>query len=122
MGTDLTITGPVEHQGASLLQIVGRLSAEGAVKLREYCSGYRTVNKAPLLIDCSEVTFVASSGIGTLLLVTDAFSEAQQQVVFYNLSEVVDQVIDCLNLHEFLCIATDLKGALSLVCSTSDPV
>lgn len=120
MGSDLMITGPVEHEGVSLLQIAGRLSAEGAITLREYCGGYRAVNNAPLLIDCADVTFVASSGVGTLLLVTDAFAETGQHIIFYNLSEVVEQVIDCLNLREFLLIGSDRENALSLVVSAPD--
>ena len=120
MGSSLTITGPVERDGVSIIQVSGRLDAEGAVTFREYCGGYRAVNDKPLLIDLAGVTFVASSGVGTLLVLTDAFSEAGKEIAFYNLSEVVDQVVDFLNLQEFLCLASSLEEALILVHHAPD--
>jgi len=52
----------------------------------------------------SDVTFVASGGLGTLLALTEEFGEAGGCLYLAPVSDAVSSVVKLLNLDQFLAI------------------
>jgi len=71
MSEQFTIS-TVEQEGrASLLNVGGRLDAIAAVALRKCCSDLWESGHRNIALDLSEVSFIASSGVGVLLALTE---------------------------------------------------
>ncbi|MFH1844934.1 MAG: STAS domain-containing protein [bacterium] len=104
-----------EKGSALVLKLKGRLTAGGAHELRELCSEQRERGHQFIVIDLAEVSFVASSGLGTFLLLTEEFSHAGGKVVFAMPCESVVRVIKLLNLDKFLEIVDSVAKALNVV-------
>ena len=64
-----------------------------------------------LIVNLAEVDFVASSGVGSLLALTEEFEEEGLRICFVHLSDVVESVIKLLNLDSFLTILEDEAAA-----------
>lgn len=104
MSPEMTIV-EVETSGTlGVLRLAGRLEARAAQELLRRCREMRQSGRTRLLLNLSEVTFVASSGVGTLLALTEEFKESGGCVQIAAPSEAVTSVVDLLNLTEFLAL------------------
>jgi anti-sigma B factor antagonist len=95
----------------SLLRVRGRLDARSAPLLLQAGSSVRSRGEN-LILDLSGVTFMASSGLGSLLSLGEEFRQAGSRVRIASPSSAVDSVIRLLNLHEFLAIDASEEDAL----------
>jgi anti-anti-sigma factor len=86
------------------IRVLGRLDAEAAQELRNYCDKLRNQGHRNLALDMSDITFVASSGLGTLLALTEEFGETGGCLYLAPVSEAVLSVVKLLNLDKFLAI------------------
>lgn len=86
-----------------LLRVRGRLDARSAPHLLEVASRIRA-RGMNLVLDLSGVTFMASSGLGSLLSLAEEFRQSENRVRLASPSPAVDSVIHLLNLHQFLTI------------------
>lgn len=101
-------------QGAVVLRIQGKLDANNTPAFLQHCRAVKD-RKTDLVLNLRGVTFIASSGVGGLLVVTDEFAQAGLQIRFAALSSTVDSVIRLLNLGSFLDIhATEGEALTSL--------
>lgn len=96
---------------APVVRLGGRLDAAGAQELRRRCLELREQGESCLVLQLGEVTFVASSGLGTFLLLTEEFGHAGGRIVLAEPSESVLRVIRLLNLDKFLQITDSLDEA-----------
>lgn len=94
-----------------LLRVRGRLDARSAPHLLEVGSRIRMRN-LNLVLDLSGVTFMASSGLGSLLSLAEEFRQSESRVRLASPSAAVDSVIHLLNLHQFLTIDASEQEAL----------
>lgn len=115
MSNEFTITKTSETEGCTVLRVAGRLDAKTAKDLMAACQEARRGGRRRVLINLAEVSFVASSGIGTLLALTDEFREAGGGVHLVALSESVRSVVDLLNLGQFLNISGTESDALQAI-------
>ena len=103
----------VESRGqAALIRVEGRLDAKNAQELSRRCREIRESGHTQLVINLSRVTFVASSGIGSLLALTEEFKEAGGCIHLVELSQAVESVVGLLNLTEYLSIRPTENAAL----------
>lgn len=86
-----------------LLRVRGKLDARSAPHLQEVGSRIRA-RKLNLVLDLSGVTFMASSGLGSLLSLAEEFRQSECRVRLASPSPAVESVIHLLNLHQFLTI------------------
>jgi anti-anti-sigma factor len=100
---------------APVVRLKGRLDAAGAQELRGQCLDLREQGEARIVLKLAEVTFVASSGLGTFLLLTEEFGNAGGRIVLAEPSESVMRVVQLLNLDKFLQIAESLEEARATV-------
>lgn len=100
---------------AHVLRISGRLDAKNAQLLVTQCQDLLDRNTKHVVLTMSEVTFVASSGIGSLLALTEAFKDAGGDLRLANLSTAVSSVVNLLNLGQFLAIDATEEAALTAI-------
>jgi len=114
MPNEFTIS-PLEVDGRlSKLRILGRLDADSALELRDYCERLRNQGHRQLVLDMSEVTFVASGGLGTLLALTEEFGESGGTLYLAPISDAVRSVVRLLNLEQFLAIYDSVEDVAVL--------
>jgi len=88
---------------AVLLRVQGRLDARSAPHLQEVASRVR-LRKLDLILDLSAITFMASSGLGSLLSLAEEFRQTPYRLRIACPSAAVTSVIQLLNLQPFLAI------------------
>ena len=96
---------------AVLLRVRGRLDARSAPHLQEVASRVR-MRQLHLILDLSGVTFMASSGLGSLLSLAEEFRQSEFRLRLASPSTAVTSVIQLLNLQTFLAIDASEEEAL----------
>jgi anti-sigma B factor antagonist len=103
----------------AVIAVGGRLGAKPAKVLRELCNKFSKDGYIHLVIDMSDVTFIASSGVGAMIVLTGEFSIKGGGAIFVSLSQPVQRSIKMLNLGRFLAVATDEQEAITSLRATS---
>ena len=98
---ELILGGPLDSQGSVSLK------EEGRSRLR---SGTRV-----LVIDCSSVTFISSSGVGSLLVLQDEYEDAEGLACFRSPSPEVRSVIRLMDLERILNVVSDEEEIRTLL-------
>jgi anti-sigma B factor antagonist len=101
----------------AVLKIGGRLSAQPAKKFRIYCETLKDKGFRHLVVDMSDISFIASSGVGALIVMTGEFSVKGGSVRFVSLSQAGRRVIRLLNLERFITIDSNEEEALAKIIS-----
>jgi anti-anti-sigma factor len=115
MSREFTITQNSASEKVSVLRVTGRLDAKNAQTLFGRSRGALADGQTQLLINLADVSFVASSGIGTLLALTEEFRDVGGCVHFVALSDAVRSVVDLLNLSQFLTIGSSESEVLEAI-------
>ncbi|MEZ4651182.1 MAG: STAS domain-containing protein [Candidatus Eisenbacteria bacterium] len=95
----------------TVLRVRGHLNAATTGQLLSHARSIRTRGHG-LVLNLSQVSFIASSGVGALLALGEEYREVGLEVCYAELSSVVDSVIKLLNLDSFLTIAATEEEAL----------
>ena len=74
-----------------------------------------------LVVDMSNVKYINSTGLGTLLKYTDAASEDGGGIIFCNVSSKVMLVMEMLGFNALFAIMDTEEQAVNLVCGESAP-
>lgn len=112
MSSEFTISDAQTDSQVALMRIAGRLDAKSAHRLFSHCREKLQGGHRRLIINLSQVTFVASSGIGTLLALTEELKQVGGSLRLVELSEPVESVVRLLNLAQFLSIDASEDEAL----------
>jgi anti-anti-sigma factor len=99
-----------------VLRARGTLNARSTPILLQHCRAVKERRKN-LVLNLSEVLFIASSGIGGLLALVEEFRESDRSVRLAALSTAVDSVVRLLNLASFLSIDVDEVAAVEALGS-----
>jgi anti-sigma B factor antagonist len=94
-----------------LLRVRGRLDARSAPVLLKAASDVRRARQN-LVLNLSEVTFMASSGLGSLLSLAEEFRQSENRIRIAEASTAVLSVVQLLNLDQFLKIDSSEEEAL----------
>jgi anti-anti-sigma factor len=101
MAHDLVIERAEGDAGCDVLRLTGRIDARSASHLIEECRDTLLAERH-LILNLAGVTFLSSSGIGTLLVLSERFEEIGKSVRFASASELVRSSIELLSLESFL--------------------
>ena len=112
MGESVEILEITDDARGRVLRISGRLDAKSAQILVRQCQVLLDQGVTNVVITMSEITFVASSGIGSLLALTESFKDAGGSLHLAHLSHAVSSVVELLNLGQFLSIEATEEEAL----------
>jgi anti-sigma B factor antagonist len=104
----------VSRAGIVVLRVDGRLDAQAAPALLARCAQIQHKGQK-LVLDLSGVTFLSSSGVGAMLVLSERFREHAAGVRFAALSETARVVIDLLDLGRHLAIDTTVQDAVTAV-------
>jgi len=96
---------------ATILRVAGRLDARSAPRLLTRCGEARQPG-TPLVLNLADVTFVSSSGVGTLLAIAEEARLAGSGLRLAAPSAAVRSAIELLNLDQFLTIDDTEQRAL----------
>jgi len=111
MADELNMSEVEFHGSVALVRLAGRFEANGAQRLMQRCGEIRENGCCRLVIDLSAVTFVASSAIGTLLVLREEFAALGGGLRLAALSQAVEAVLDLLNLISYVDIhETDVEA------------
>jgi anti-anti-sigma factor len=89
------------------LAVHGRLDAATAKELRTRCTTLADEGYTHIILDMAQVTFIASSGAGALIVLSGEMNVREGTVTLVALSQAVARVIDLLNLERYLDIEPD---------------
>src|SRR5438445_13576206 len=96
---------------AEVIRLRGRLDARTSPLLLERCASVRDIG-GNLVLNMRGVSFVSSSGIGSLLALTEEFRERGGCLSLAESSPGVRETIELLNLEEFLTVYDSEEQAL----------
>ena len=113
MSDSFTITLVEQADPAVVLRVAGRLEASGAQVLQTRCRDLVDQGSRRLVLDMSAVSFISSSGLGVLLLLTEDLRGLRGELVIAAAHQSVLEVLDLLNLDQFLLLAPSVEEALS---------
>ena len=89
----------------------GRLGASGAQDMLRRCESLIEEGFVHLIVDMAEVSFMASSGAGALVVLSERFRVKNGSVQIVRPSSAVSRVIDLLNIHRFLVLSESVEAA-----------
>lgn len=103
--------------GADLtyLSLHGRLDLEGTEAIELKFSLSATSSSHPVIVDVSEVSFLASLGMRMLVTAAKALRRKGLSMVLVAPNEVVRDALEVTGLSQLLLVADDETMALSLV-------
>ena len=115
MGGKFIIEAVETNPKATVLRVTGRLDIQTSQALFHKCRESLESNRLRLIINLSQVSFVASSGVGTLLALTEEFKAAGGELHLVSPSPAVQSVIGPLNLAQFLTIGESESEVLQAI-------
>ena len=90
------------------------LTADNAIGLRDWAKDAISSGTSILLVDCSQVSFMDSSGLGALVSLNQMVQQAGGQLRICSLQGQARMVFEMTNLHNFLHIYPDRGTAQNL--------
>jgi anti-anti-sigma factor len=111
MKDDFSLTDLETRLPVAVLLPSGRVNSQAARDLLMRCEALVDEGYKHVIVKLSDVTFIASSGAGTLVKLTYDFREWGGSFQIADVSEPVMRVIDLLNSRQFLNIAADVEEA-----------
>jgi anti-anti-sigma factor len=116
MPDDISVTEIAMSPKAVVLRASGTLNARSTPIFLRQCRDVKN-RQMNLVLNLSDIFFIASSGIGGLLALVEEFQESGLSVRFAALSTAVDSVVRLLNLDGFLKIDHDEAAAVEAIGS-----
>ena len=100
-----------QENNIGILEIIGRLDAYNAPKLREK---YDSVANSAVnfVFDMSECDFVDSTGLGTIVACLKSASQGGGDIYIANLQDKPRMVFDITRAHKIFHIFDDLEAAI----------
>jgi len=114
-GADFRMSGPEPHGPVMMLRLTGRLDGKAAQDLQQRCAEIRDQGFVLVALDLSQVSFLASSGLGVFLAETEAFKEVDGALHLVATSPVVEAVIKLLNVDRFLSMVPSVDALLASI-------
>jgi len=94
-----------------VLVLKGRLEIASAKKLKSRVSNLIQENRFKLIVDMTDVDFIDSSGLGTLVSALRAVNEKNGDLKVVGLQQQVRSVFELTRLHRILGIFDDVEAA-----------
>ncbi len=103
------------NEFTALLEIEGPLNSENSSDLDSYVKKMVNNRIKFILIDCRNITFLSSEGIGITLLIQKMISSKNGYVVFYNFSEEIINLLKLLGFDKVFTIAGSKDEAVAII-------
>lgn len=91
-----------EKKNHVIIQPSGDLDANSSIDMDGVISGYVQQGKYNLLINCAELNYISSAGLGVFIAYLKPIQENKGHLVFTNMSEKVRNVFEILGLDKLV--------------------
>jgi len=101
-----------KHGSCTVLKLNGRLDLNSSSRLKEQVKELASEGVVNLILDLSEVGFVNSSGLGTLVSILKDVRLVKGQMVLCNLAQYVQEIFEITQLSHIFDIYPTEEAAL----------
>lgn len=96
----------------SILSLIGEIDASNSVELDEVILEMVQGGVRNILVDCSQLEYISSAGLGVFMSYLEEFQEKEIKLVIFGLKDKVFQVFNILGLDQLIKIRSTKKDAL----------
>ena len=89
------------------IHISGELDANSSIQLDEVIKNSIGERRAKIMVDCRELRYISSAGVGVFLSHLDDVKNLGGRFVFYNMSAGVFSIFEILGLHDMIDIVKE---------------
>lgn len=89
----------------------GELDANSSIFIDEKLGDFIADNKVCFHINCSELTYISSAGLGVFISYLDEITEKKGKIVFSDMRENIRDVFDLLGLSSIMTIVQTAEEA-----------
>lgn len=97
-----------------ILILNGELDASSSVQLDEELSDPEIMKYSKVLVDCKDLNYISSAGLGVFISHLQRFEDAQIKLIFYNMQDKVRNVFEILGLDLLMTIVSDYEEARTI--------
>lgn len=107
--------------GVVQVSLNGRLDILGAQAIEVQFTALTAISKSAILVDLSEVTFLASLGMRTLLTTAKGTSMRGGRLALYRPQPQVREVLDTAGLSALIPVHDELEAAFEALLENTGP-
>jgi anti-sigma B factor antagonist len=96
-----------------ILKLIGEIDASNSVNLDGAIQDILQMEITKLLVDCSELEYISSAGLGVFMSYLEEFQERNIHLAIFGLKDKVFQVFHILGLDQLIAIRPDKTAALA---------
>lgn len=111
----MDVTETLRDDGSTILKLAGRMDIEGTGKIELKLTVATAVDRAHVIVDLSDVTFMSSIGIGTLVRLTKTIRRRDGNLVLLNPQPIVRLVLEKTGIPGVISMHDTLEEALRAV-------
>ena len=89
------------------IRIIGELDANSSIELDEVIKKAIAEGKARMMVDCRELRYISSAGLGVFISHLDNVRNLGGRFVFHNMSVGVFSIFEILGLHNMIDIVNE---------------
>ena len=93
----------------NIMTLDGELDASSSVILDEELSDPEIMKYSKILVDCRNLNYISSAGLGVFILHLQRFEDAQIKLIFFNMQDKVRNVFEILGLDLLMTIVTNYE-------------
>lgn len=108
-----------EEKGVLVLTLHGSLDASYVPSFKKECGLFSHKDSQKILMDCSSLDFIDSTGLGALLSLLRKLEAKQGRLVFSHLSSEVASIFEITRLHKLFEVFPNNAMALQSLNSVS---
>ena len=104
-----------EEHDCTIMKVVGRLDTISTTKFDSHWQEWVLLGGRRLVLDLSELTYVSSSGLGSIVALTKRLKDLEGSIVIAGLKGVVREVFEISTLDRVIPMGEDVAAALEKV-------
>lgn len=97
-----------------VMTLDGELDASSSVMLDEELSDPEIMKYSKILVDCKNLHYISSAGLGVFISHLQRFEDAQIKLIFFNMQDKVRNVFEILGLDLLMTIVADYEEAITI--------
>jgi len=97
-----------------IITLNGELDASSSVILDEELANPEIMKYSKILIDCKDLHYISSAGLGVFISHLQRFEDAQIKLIFFNMQEKVRNVFEILGLDLLMTIVSNYEEAITV--------
>ncbi len=97
-----------------IMTLDGELDASSSVILDEELSNPDIMKYSKILVDCKNLHYISSAGLGVFISHLQRFEDAQIKLIFFNMQDKVRNVFEILGLDLLMTIVSNYEEAITV--------